>query len=234
VCTRLFTRVIFTSMIILLGVIWPLTRLTVTLPDVNGGYQKAMLSLADHLLEKNDTYIAGTFLFPNKNYPVVGLKHLTLPALHYLNHPTAAMQNVMLPSLYLEPVNPKQILQSIQDNAVKLYVNNYRITMLPDNIKNYLASEFQHYWGSIYLYAPTVAREQKRISIKFSGNYKIQSQGIIKIDNKNVAPRSIVFLSKGSHRSHTDKPYRLQLIPENADNYLKKSYQAENLRKIFI
>src|SRR5439155_748643 len=128
------------------------------LPELNGHYQKYMLNLTAEILASGGDYVAGVPLFYDKNLPIPGLKHIVLPSQDYLNHPTQALQAVMnLPSLYITPATSKDIIASLQKSSVKLYVNNERLQTVPLDIKKYLDTEYQHFWGSIYLYAPQIA-----------------------------------------------------------------------------
>jgi hypothetical protein len=98
---------------------------------------------------------------------------------------------------------------------------------LPDNIKSYLASQYEHYWGSIYLYAPEITSGHQTVHLKFSGTYRIESTPAT-VDGKKYAANAMVFLNKGDHASRAQKNYRLKLLPENPGRLLKPEFQDDN------
>jgi hypothetical protein len=184
-------------------------------------YQRNMLSLAEQLLQDpEENYVAGVPLIVNKESIIPGLTHLTAPQINYLYKPDPASRKLMLASLYLAPVTPTEIISAIHDAPIKFYINNNRLAFLPPALKAYLASEYQHFWGSIYLYAPTVAAGEQGLILKFGGYYKIEAADIVGIDGKFYHPGTIVTLHPGNHLSVANSSYRLQLVPEIASQFL--------------
>ena len=217
----------------LCGIILPLTKLSLTLPSQNGHYQQSMLYLTNALLQGESNFIAGIPLFYNKNQIIPEMQHLMGPAIDYLYNPSEKLHRVMLlASLNLTPITSDEIIQSVMKAKVKLYVNNYRMHGLPPKIRNYLASQYEHYWGSIYIYAPMLSSGQQQIEIKFSGKYQLESNSDVVIDNKKIVPGTVFQLTAGNHKSIATLPYRLKLVPENMQSFLDLNYQADAWEKM--
>ncbi len=216
--------------ILFIGIIDPVVIFFKNRIDVTNHYQRAMVKMTDSLLKEGGDYVAGIELLYNKNQPITGMRHLDAVALKYLYHPSDKIRLSMLDSLYRYPaVSAEQIVDELKSSNVKFYVNNYRMDALPPVIKNYLAAEYEHYWGSIYLYAPTIRTGQQQEEIKFTGNYRLESQNLVYLDNKQYKPYSTIFLTQGVHTSRSSDPYRLKLMPRSgrlADaRYLKDSWE---------
>lgn len=209
------TIAILTAVILLLGIIFPVTRFVGSLDEMNGTYQKDMLFLAHQLTQNEGDYVAGVALFHDKASAIPGLKHLCLSALEYLYQPNDTLRRTMtLSSLYFSPNNPDEIIAALKQSNIKFYVNNNRFVQLPEKIKTYLQSEYQHFWGSIYLYAPTFHANQTRIHLKFTGKYRLVSDTTVNIDHKKISPNASVTFVKGSHRASATQAYRLQWLPD--------------------
>jgi hypothetical protein len=211
-------KIFFTLMLITFlftGVIYPLVRFAILVPYVNGKYQQAMVLLTDKLTANEGGYVAGVPLIYNKDQPVMGLRHLMGPALAYLHHPTEKLRPVMsLTSLYVAPVTAEQVIESLTTAPVKLYVNNFRMDGLPDNIKHYLTANYAHFWGSVYLYAPEVPAGQQVVLIKFAGDYVVDSGEKVTLDDNTVLPGNTIRLAQGKHTSTANAVYRLKFVPE--------------------
>jgi hypothetical protein len=227
---ELFTVIIVTTCIT--GILFPTIGFIRLLPELNGKYQKYTLNLSDAILANGGDYVAGVPLFYNKNLAIPGLKHIVLPSLVYLYHPSEKLLPVMnLPSLYLTPSTSEQIVESLKNSAVKLYINNERLEGVPPLIKNYLATQYQHFWGSIYLYAPTVNAGKQIIKIKFAGTYKINSKKPISLQGRKLRPGTVVVLSAQDYASKASQSYRLVLIPAINLSLLKPEYQQDTWEK---
>ena len=215
---------------LLLGVLYPLIRVALILPAKNGAYQEATIALTNHLLAEGGDYVAGIPLIYNKQQPTPGMKQLMMPAIDYLYHPTEKLRQVMLPSLSETPdITQEKIIDALQKSTVKIVVNNYRIHLLPPKIKNYLTSQYEHLWGSVYLYAPEILPNSKSIALKFSGKYRVESSFnyFIKIDGKKISPNAIVVLSAGIHSSKSNSAYRLKLMSDKINHFFKPLYQND-------
>lgn len=207
---------------IFVGGVYPLILLTSKLIHLNGSYQKAHIQTMNYLLRDGSDYVAGIELIYNKTQPIAGMRHLMGPAIDYLYEPTEKLRPVMMPSLYGDPnATAASVIAAFRQSSVKFYVNNYRMEALPPTIKHYLASEYQHWWGSIYLYAPEIAKGKEKITLKFSSNYLIQSDqtDVIYLNAKPYQPNTVVYLSKGDYVSQAKNTYRLKLIPQETGLY---------------
>jgi len=238
--SKIFFKKILIYLVFIFGVLTPLVKI-LTLPAyiiANGDYQQSMIALAHQLLEPSDSYIAGTPLLYDKNQAVLGLKNLIEPAISYLYQPDKKIAPLLLESLYMSPRTSQQVLQDLALAPVKFYVHDVRTDALPDNIKQYFSDNFQHFYGSIYLYAPKINLQQKSFHLKFSGNYKINSSNIsdnFVLDGKKVANKEIIYLSKGTHKLQASSNFRLIFIPKNIDLRPYKKYQKErNLHEMLI
>lgn len=216
--TRQLIFNIITVVIIMVNGVFPLLLFCIKMVDINGSYQKQNLVIMNQLLQDQSDYIAGIEYIYNKTQPIAGMRHLMGPAIDFLYNPTPKLREVMLPSLNLDPdVTMDTVIAALQNSNVKLYVNNYRMNALPPRIKSYLNSQYEHYWGSIYLYAPEISEGKNNIHIKFSGNYKINSltfQNII-LNDKLYKVNSVIYLTAGEYISQSHSAYRLQLIPDD-------------------
>lgn len=201
-------------LVIFFGLFYPLLLITASLPNKNNAYQLASLRLLHQLLPHSNQYIAGIELMYDQDQPILGLRHLMGPAIDYLYAPKEKLKPIMLASLYESPeATSDQVIAALKNTNIKLYVNNYRMYYLPPKIKTILASQYQHYWGSIYLYAPEVAQGLQTITIKFDGNYRVDSQLPIYLNKKIFQPSAFVFLKSGIYQSDAGKKYRLILVP---------------------
>jgi len=199
-----------------IGAIYPLTLFTLTLIAVNGAYQKANVQLVNALLQDGSGYVAGVELIYNKTQPIAGMRQLIGPAISYLYTPSPTLRKVMLASLYEDPnVTSTSVIDALKKSPVKFYVNNYRMQGLPDNIKQYLAKNYEHFWGSIYLYAPTVPKGHQQFRLAFSGNYLIESthQSQITLNSHHYQTKKTIYLKNGYYTSNTKTDYRLKLLP---------------------
>jgi hypothetical protein len=223
---------IIISITMMMGVVLPAYLFAKSLPELNGQYQKYILNLSDIILAEGGDYVAGVPLFYNKNLPIPGLKHIVTPSLDYLYHPSEKLRPLMTsPSLYLTPTTSQEIIAALKNSTVKLYVNNERMEKIPTAIKDYLASEYQHYWGSIYLYAPTVASGAQLVNIKFSGRYTINSKSTITLNSTRMQPGNVVFLEAKQYSSKASAAYRLALTPAINQSLLKSEYKKDDWEK---
>jgi len=220
-----------------MGFIYPLSLLPAKIIWLNGNYQQAHIQTIHSLLQEGGDYVAGIELIYNKTQPIAGLRHLMGPAVSYLYAPTSELKEVMLASLYEDPhANIASVIHALQASSVKFYVNNYRMHALPLPIKNYLHSEYKHWWGSIYLYAPRISEGQRIITIKFTGNYLIASSPghFVELNEHRYAQGSIIHLQKGHLISNADSAYRLKLIPARKRYALSPEFQQDEWEKLMF
>lgn len=217
---------------IFIGGIYPLTLYMFRILDVNGDYQKANINVMNALLQQGGDYVAGIELIYNKTQPIAGMRHLMGPAVDYLYFPSPKLRPAMLASLYEDPkATAESVIQDFKKSAVKFYVNNYRMEILPENIKSYLNTEYEHYWGSIYIYAPEIPAGRQKITMKFTGNYLLETKHKNKILLNGKAQRSgsIIHLMKGKLISNAKHAYRLKLLP---DVTVDERFQEDDWRRM--
>ena len=221
--------ILFIFMLILLGIFLPVFRLMSIVPENNGNYQKSMIHLMTHLLHDGEHYIAGVPLFLDIEQSIPGLVHLIAPSIEYISHPSAALYPIVSSrSMYLTPVTIPDLIQSIDKAPIKLYVDNNRFHYLPKMFKRYLNTQYQHYWGSIYLYAPQIQANHQIIYIKFPGNYQIKASELISLDKHKIQPNTIIHLNQQSYVSDSHSTYRLKLIPDSCENDLKPEFKKNH------
>ncbi|HEX4045361.1 MAG TPA: hypothetical protein VHZ76_06835 [Gammaproteobacteria bacterium] len=219
------------------GILYPLSMLVVKVTSVNGIYQKANLRAMEYLLQDGSDYVAGIELIYDKDQPIAGLRHLMGPAIDYLYHPTPSLRRVMLASLYEDPnATNASVIAALQQSKVKFYINNYRMVALPPAIKDYLNSQYQHWWGSIYLYAPLVPKGEHQITVKFSGQYRITApdNSAVQLNHQHYAANSVIYLAKGSYQSQAMKDYRLILVPEQSRLWLDQQFKEDKPGKFLF
>jgi hypothetical protein len=103
-----------------------------------------------------------------------------------------------------------------------------------------LYQNYKQYYGSIYLYAPTIAPETRRFSLKFTALYQIEAQQNekIRIDGKPMKSGQVLRLRHGNHLSDAKQPYQIVIIPRSAQIHFNQVYQQnhffEMIKDIFI
>lgn len=230
-----FKLIIITATCIAL--IYPVGFLPSKLLYLDGSYQQAHIQVIDSLLEDGSEYVAGIDFIYNKNQPIAGLRHLMGPAIDYLYAPTPKLKTVMLASLNEDPnATISSVISALKQSSVKFYVNNYRMHALPKAIKEYLDSQYAHWWGSIYLYAPRIEKNNHHIALKFSGDYLIDanSNEPIQLNNHIYFHGAIVSLKKGDLLSNTNCDYRLKLIPKTMPLMLDLDFKQDNWGRVIF
>jgi hypothetical protein len=218
-----------------LGLIFPALNFVAWLGKSNGSYQRSMLQLMQSLLQDGGGYIAGSPLLPDIEQPVSGLVHLTGPVLSYLQEPSEKLLPIAnLSSLYYSPNTVSQIIASLKKAPIKLYVSNRVTRRLPKRIQDYLDSEFQAFWGSIFLYAPQVLAGQHTMQLKFSGDYKVRAKPStsIRLNGRKIDALSTLYLQAGAYQSDANSKYRLILLPQHVEHLLQASTKANRWREV--
>jgi hypothetical protein len=222
--------------ILFIGIIYPLIRsgISAYLEYQYNGYQRSNILMVSQLLNEGGGYFAGTPLLYQEDQAIPGLKNLIGPSVDYLNHHNENVLPILIASLYLTPRTSQQILQDLYKQPVKLYVNNNRIEALPKTIQAYLQSQYQHFWGSIYLYAPTVLQNQQRFVIKFDGLYRVATdpKHNVVIDHKIIKNNAVIKLSKGMHKNDSHLIFRLQYQPDYSKLNLNAKYRDYSFDKL--
>lgn len=204
--------------------------------NYNGRYQHAMLQIAGILLENEDSYLAGVPFFYKLDQTVSGLQNLIAPAICYLQSPSPELKPLLLPSLFLSQSNTEDILLDLSRQSVKLIMNNYRIQELPGKIQNYLQENYNHFVGSIYIYAPTIKTITNNFKLKFDGFYQLINlakpfTNTVMIDGKKYKENEVLFLKAGHHHFFAQKNFRLKLVPQIKNKQLEKYLTKKPLQK---
>lgn len=236
-CSLFFTLIIITM--IFIGGIYPLMLFIIKVINVDGCYQKANIQAINRLLKDGSDYVAGIELIYNKSQPIAGLRHLMGPAIDFLTSPNEKLRSVMLASLYEDPTaTTASVIAALKKSPIKFYVNNYRMMALPENIQTYLHSEYEHFWGSIYLYAPQIHAGKHDIMLKFSGKYSIESPSSnrVMLNGKTHTINSTFYLEQGQYTSVAKKKYRLKLNPDYdyVTQFLDLKYEEDDWQKIIF
>jgi len=227
---RAFAQPLILMTIVFTGFVYPLTLYAIRFPALNSGYQHSVMNLLNALLQDNSDYLAGIELIYNKTQPIAGMRHLMLPAIDFLAHPSPKLREAMLASLYESPTaTSASVIHDLEKSNVKLYVNNYRMVAVPTVIANYLASQYQHFWGGIYLYAPEIPAGTHAALIKFAGNYLVEAWPgqSVSIDKHVIDSGKTLSLTKGIHTIHASTSIRLKLLPENVSGLLNPAYKED-------
>jgi hypothetical protein len=186
------------GLVLVLGVAWPLSYAPRVLARDNS-YQRHVVRLAGSLLGEDDTYLAGNDLVYNRRQSHLALRRLSAPHVRAMGDwPQARIDGLIAE---LEAARPK------------LIIRDYRISGLPTSLKNYLAARFDPLWSSVQSYAPVVAATEREFDIWFDGDYRVESAGAATIDDRNVAPDTVVALGRGRHRNASAASMRLRWLP---------------------
>jgi hypothetical protein len=197
-------------------------------------YQRYNYQLLERLITNRGDYIAGAPFLLNKPQAISGLSHLTSPSTDYINHPSPKLYPVMLlKSLYFLPISIDEVMQEIDQKKVLLYLDNGRFQQLSEKFKIFLKQRYQHYWGSIYLYAPEIEAKDQVISIWFSGRYQINAKAPVYLNHQLYFPNQYLFLTQGQHFSQSSLNYRLVLIPQ-LEEALDPRFQKNQPKKMLI
>jgi len=225
---RIFTQIIF-YIGFLMGVFFPIIRFICNSVEMDYRYQQSMVRLLTNLLSDGGAYIAGVPLVYNIPQPIPGLVHLVGPSIEYMAKPSEKLYSlVSLSSMYLAPTSVPEVIQSIENAPVKLYVDNNRFHLLSKRLHRYLDTQYQHYWGSIFLYAPEIQPGHHEIRIKFAGNYKVNADSAITLDKIKWQPDSIIHLAEKIYISDAKTMYRLELIPNHVGHLLDPKFKDNN------
>lgn len=230
---------IFISIFLLTGIFYPLYESLRASKILNGKYQQTMITLVNNLLEKDGDYVSGIPFLYKKDQPIDGLKNLIGPAVAYLYKPSDKLSTLLLPSLYLSPTTTNKVIADFEKTSVKVIINNYRMMLLPKKLKNYIDKNYQHFYGSLYLYSPTLLPSQLSFYLKFTDFYRVKtySKAKIFIDGKLISSGKIIHLKKGDHVSDANKTYRLILIPQIKNVPLDPHFQQDewvNMTKMIM
>lgn len=216
----LISRNLFLLSLLFIGLVYPFILFSQKMLALNNRYQHATITAMTQLLGNDSDYVAGIELLYTKTQPIAGLRHLMGPAIAYLYQPNSALRAVMLPSLYEDPsATPATVIAALEKSRVKFYVNNYRMEALPTSLKNYLASEYMHWWGSFYTYAPEILPGTNVVfRLKISGHYRVLASSAIVLNGKTYHKNELIYLTQGQYISKSLGVYRLQWLPNISIN----------------
>lgn len=217
--------------IVFVGFLYPLALMPAKINMLRNDYQQDNLLMSNQLLQDGSEYVAGIELFYDKTQAIPGMRHLMGPAIDFLYAPTPKLKEVMLDSLYEDPnATPDTVINAFKKSSVKLYINNYRMHAIPKKIKRYLNTEYAHWWGSIYLYAPVVSKGSQDFTLKFPGKYRIDSTASHSVELNGMAyvPGTILTLPQGHIISKSDNDYRLTLIPDEKAKDLNPAFKNDD------
>jgi hypothetical protein len=200
----------------------------------NESYQTYNIQMAQDLLGSQDDYMAGNILLINKQQHITGLKHLDAPEVQYINHPDEKLAPLMhLSSLYYAPTSVEQLIKDVIKAPPKIYIDNMTFRALSPKFHRFLKTQYQHFWGSIFLYAPEVATGQQLVNIHYAGIYKIQSKHAVKINGASYAPNTTIHLKKQSYKSNSSSKYRLVLIPQHLKTPLNPEFKKNTPEQMY-
>jgi hypothetical protein len=218
-------QVLLCFTLLMTGIYLPLGDFGLNMHARDAMYQQATIRVTNQLLQHDD-YIAGTYIFYNKDQVLPGFENLIQPAIEYAQTGDTKLMPILLVSLNITPKRTTEMLADLKRAPLKFYVNNVRIASLPVPVRVYLQNEYQHYWGGIYLYAPTVTAAIHEFTLKFSGEYELESAQPVVLDQQMLAPGTRLQLMQGQHMSSTQKNYRLRLLPASVSG-LNPQYQQD-------
>lgn len=228
---------IVTVSVIFLGMVYPLTVYIAKATHLNGNYQRANLAVIDRLLLDGSQYTAGIELIYNRRHTIAGLRHLTGPAIDYLYHPSENPLPIMSASLYEDPnATIDSVQKTLKDSKVKFYVNNYRMNFLPPTIKRYLNNQYQHFWGSIYIYSPKINAGKQATDIKFAGEYYIQAEhnSPIIINGKSYRKGDHIILENQVMTSESTHDFRVKLIPRDPELRFDPAFEQDDWKRMIF
>ena len=216
------------STLLVTGVYFPLHDFGRNMHVRDATYQQATIRATDKLLLE-DNYIAGTYIFYNKDQVTPGFENLIQPAIEYAQTGDSKLMPILLVSLSITPKRAAEMVADLKSAPLKFYVNNVRIASLPIPVRVYLQNEYQHYWGSIYLYAPTVTAASREFILKFSGDYQLESTQPVVLDQQTLAPGARLRLTQGRHVTLAQSNYRLRFVPADGAAGLNPQFQQDCL-----
>lgn len=191
-------RRIAVSLCLILGVVYPLTRLRTTLLR-DSAEQRWTVEFARAILAPSDRYLAGIDMVWDREQEPRELRWLD---------GTVAQQ--------LRAKSPAELMAmaaKIRRAPIKLVIGSYRTASLPLPLTLLLHTDFEQLWGNIEVYSPRL--RSGPFALKFSGSYRVEAASARPpvIDGHAVTPGSMLLLASGMHTLSSQAPIRLQLIP---------------------
>lgn len=218
------------AIFVVTGIVYPGMITFIVSSKLDGTYQREMLILTDKIIKNDEGYVGGIPYLYQKDQPIVGMKNLIGPALDYLYEPKAELKPLLLPSLYLDVSSQEEVIHAFETHPVKVLISNYRMLSLPPKINDYISQHYQHYYGSLFVYAPIIHPKELNFYLTFTGQYRVDcaQHGIIKIDGNRIRQGQRVNLKAGNHTNETQTTYRLALLPDIDKSLLRTEYQTNH------
>jgi hypothetical protein len=203
-----------TIVLIVLGLIYPLSRIIVVM-DRDNSYQQHMVKLGRALLDENEFYIAG-----------VDILYDRMQANSYLRR----LGKVRRENLRLaNPEKIQKIIQDLEKVTPKFIMVNYRTNDLPHLLKNYIKRNYAQFWGSIHLYAPEIQSNIRELNLKLDGIYQVEivEGETISLNGHKYVSNQTIFLKSGTYHFISSNAFRLFLIPEHILQVADARYEIE-------
>ena len=216
-----------------IGILYPLYISFIVSQKADGRYQQTMIKVTADLIKHEGDYVSGVPYLYQKDQPISGMKNLISPAIGYLSIPSEKLKTLLLPSLFITPTTQEKIIDELETTAVKVIIANYRIRALPLKIKEYINQHYQHFYGSLYIYAPQIKPSQLSFNLKFSARYRLETKAkrSVMIDGKRIHAGQAFYLTKGDHLTDANDSYRLLLIPDINPVELNPDYKKDRWKK---
>jgi hypothetical protein len=198
---------------VLLGLLWPLSRVPVVLRD-DAGPQRQTLALAEALLGPDEHYFAGFQLLPRLYAHDRTLGMVDTNTAHPIHALSAAEHAAILERFRQEPIRFIVWTSTIDDGV-------------PQVIKDHLFATYAPFWGNLWLYAPQGRQGDSQVNLLFAGRYTIETEqpAQVTIDGKSHASGATIELERGEHAIRTAVRCRLRLQPEGVDHLLNPAYR---------
>ncbi len=238
---RQLTLSVLACLYVAFAIIYPFYQMMYLRWMYQGEYQQTILTTLDRLLENEGDYVAGSTYLYYKDQPISGLKNLIASQQLYLHNPDKYNPAILRDTFQLAAVTTAQVIAEFEKSSVKVVVNNPRMMLLPSPLKSYILQNYARYYGSLYIYAPTITGGTHNFALKFSGKYQISSgkNTGVTINGRSFANNQFVALTKGVQSVTAAEPFRLVLIPPinirpNGDGYFDYFPDMDKMSAISI
>ena len=202
-------------LLVSLGLLLPLSRLPNNLKRDNS-FQSHNVVLADSLLESGGGYLASLPLLYDRVQPVAEFRWLDDIARRLLEKRS--------------PEELRELVSRMARAELKLIIMNYRMDDLPSPLKAFFADNFAHFWGNVFLYAPSFEPGDQTITLGIGGLYQVairDQDGSVALAGEAFDHGGFVRLSRGEHLVSSEDGFRLRFIPEDLDpTLLDPEYRA--------
>jgi hypothetical protein len=179
------------------AVAYPLTRIPTVLKRDNGA-QKNAVRIADHVLDADDVYFAGTEMVFDRVQPKEfrWIDRVVMAKLHWGDVPARTRR--------------------FMSAGIKLYISSDRSDKLPAPMRAYLQRDFDHLHGNVFIYCPLITPNRPQAKFVFPGNYLLKGrdgEGPIHVDWVQKKSGDEITLQPGWHHFKATQPIRVCLNP---------------------